>query len=290
MRVNLIPNPRFAVDLALWNHMYGGPPSYPMFQRVADLPLPHPIPVVETALLYSPDGYELGVYQNVVTDLLPVTPGATVTLSAWAISLDAEYEANLYLNLYGFDAEQRVCAATWLAPPTVSYAEWGRFSFSVDLSKWQWSEAVYLRAGIGGQRWATKKLCISAVMLSYEAEAGPYRDGSFTGWRWDGDAHLSSSRDDDGGGEWETAAASLIIDDRAELTHDNDVTLTIMARDKYGDPPDEMRLGEGAADADEPDSWTEWMPFATRKAWRLAAQSDEDVHRRGVGAEFRNTG
>ncbi len=45
-----------------------------------------------------------------------------------------------------------------------------------------------------------------------------------------------------------------------------------------------------AVKGDEPDSWTEWMPFATRKAWRLAAQSDEDVHRRGVGVEFRNTG
>lgn len=89
-------------------------------------------------------------------------------------------------------------------------------------------------------------------------------------------------------GDWRNV--SLVINDDAVMTHDNDVVLSISAEDHYGNPPDEMRIGEGPPTATEPDSWTDWMPFQTEKPWRLAPQTDQDVHRRGVGVEFRNTG
>lgn len=87
-----------------------------------------------------------------------------------------------------------------------------------------------------------------------------------------------------------TWTASLVIDSDAASTDDNDVTLTIHAEDQNGDPPDEMRFAEDAADAD-PGSvvWGAWEAYATTKAWQLAAQTDEDPHARGVGVEFRHT-
>lgn len=84
------------------------------------------------------------------------------------------------------------------------------------------------------------------------------------------------------------SACTLVIDGGAASTDDNDVTLTIHAQDQLGDPPDEMRLGEGAADAFAPDSWGAWVPYATTYAYQLAAVTDEAVHARGVGVEFRN--
>jgi hypothetical protein len=85
-----------------------------------------------------------------------------------------------------------------------------------------------------------------------------------------------------------TWTASLTINAGAASTGDNDVTLTIACVDQYGDPPDEMRLGEGDAAAAAPDSWGAWEAFAATKAYQLAAVADEVAHARGVGAEFRN--
>jgi len=84
--------------------------------------------------------------------------------------------------------------------------------------------------------------------------------------------------------------ATLVINAGAASTADNDVTLAITCVDQNGDPPDQMRLAEDAADAD-PGSvvWGAWEAYATTKAWQLAAQTDEDPHARGVGVEFRHT-
>jgi len=199
------------------------------------------------------------------------------------------------IELRAFNYGDSITSADWLSPaellgcPLVGYwdVDGSEVAGFYDFTS---NTAAFLSAAAAAKS-ADRPLRLVLCGKRYSASMdGPWRYTALaTGYGSDASgnfSHLVVERSS--GPEW--TDLSLVINDDAVMTHDNDVVLSISAEDHYGNPPDEMRIGEGPPTATEPDSWTDWMPFQTEKPWRLAPQTDQDVHRRGVGVEFRNTG
>lgn len=264
MGANLCPYPSMEAGETGWegwHHYYNS-----VLEAVSSLGSPIETGVT-TGARYTPTGSGPGQHAILTSPFIPVTPGEAYVYSFYVCGLPVNGEyfpvQDSFLVQYWDAAKSNsiVSAQCGDYTPTPS---WQRIS-SPALTPQVGLGIAYARISVYIAFWSGNKL----ELTSFQAETAPltdYNDGT-TNW-----------------------TASLIINAGAASTDDNDVTLTIACDDQNGDPPDQMRFAEDAADADEGDVvWGAWEAYATTKAWQLAAQTDEAAHARGVGVEFRNT-
>jgi hypothetical protein len=259
MGLNLPPNPVLATDATGWTFDGSVPVKW---SRQASLTHAIGIGGVTTGARFYSTNEEAAVYIPLLGPLAAVEVGETYTVSAYDCGVSAT-PLNVQLGYVRYNA----------LGVAVEYV--------AGIDSHQHTQGVWQR------------LQGSAVMPAGTAYIGPLAEGlkqtgnTFEMSCFKIELGTPATDWDDGSVVW---TASLFINDDDSSTDDNDVTLTIACEDQNGDPPDQMRFAEDAADADEGDVvWGAWEAYATTKAWQLAAQTDEAAHARGVGVEFRHT-
>jgi hypothetical protein len=254
MGLNRLPNPVLATDATGWAVVSG-------WTRQASLTYPIGIGGVTTGARFYTTSSESAVYVLLTGPLAAVEPGDTYTVSAYFCGVSAT-PLETRLSYVRYDAlGEAIEYMTGDAYADHEQGVWKRLS-----------KTFVVPAGtayIGPLAWAKKTAWNDVEMTCFQVEKGDLSD-------WN-----------DGTVAW---TASLLINDDDASTDDNDVVLTIHAEDADGDPPDEMRLAEAPVGTDPGDVvWGAWEPYATTRAWQLAAQTDEAAHDIGVGVEFQRT-
>lgn len=264
MGINLCPYPNFEGGATGWTgwHDYPGSDLFPCTPLTSEVETG-----ATTGARYISSNTDPGTYAYLDSSFIAITPGVYYVLSFY-------YRGLLYSGQELF-LEAWPHVAYWNAAQTNAISNvslenykptlnWQRYVSSVFAAP-EGMGIAYAKIGIYFKHWAGNSIEVTSVKFEL--------------------APVSAFGEEDP--VW---FSSLVINDDDASTDDNDVTLTIHAEDQNGDPPDEMRLAEAPVGTDPGDVvWGAWEPYATTRAWQLAAQTDEAAHDIGVGVEFQRT-
>lgn len=265
MGVNLCPYPSFEDGETGWTgwHDYPGSDLFPVSSLTSPVETE-----VTTGARFEAHQTGVGQHGTLMSDFIPVTPGEDYILSFYFLGVEVGGELFAVddgVELVLYDAAKNSISSGGAGAYAVPTTSWQRFV----------SGTITIQEGIG--------IAYAKVGVQYALQTGNTIE--FTSFKFEL-APLTDYNDNDP--IWKNC--SLVINDDDASTDDNDVVLTIHAEDADGDPPDEMRLAEAPVGTDPGDVvWGAWEPYATTRAWQLAAQTDEAAHDIGVGVEFQRT-
>jgi len=264
MGVNLCPYPSFEDGATGWTgwHDWPGSDLFPCTPLTSEVETG-----VTTGARYVSHNTDPGTYPDLKSDFIPVTAGVDYILSYYFRGVPyggGEYFQQAWPHVEFWNAAKDNSVNVVTMDDYVPTSSWQRY-VSETFSPQAGRGIAYARIAIYFTHWAGNSIEVTSVQFE-KAPLTDYNDGTVA---------------------W---TASLLINDDDASTDDNDVVLTIHAEDADGDPPDEMRLAEAPVGTDPGDVvWGAWEPYATTRAWQLAAQTDEAAHDIGVGVEFQRT-